>query len=162
MVILGWLGVEALLEMIGAGGLMVLANGLGLLIVLRQNWRAVVMMQPQYILPFLLTLNIFYLVNELDAKVIVELLGNPLYVNNVIYPILDDCMMLVSRFQQIRIKHCFREANRCADSLIRMSFIQDADFSSFVSPPMDMIDVYEDDLNGMYFNWICLEPIVLS
>ena len=37
MVILGWLGVEALLEMIGAGGLMVLANGLGLLIVLRQN-----------------------------------------------------------------------------------------------------------------------------
>ena len=39
MVILGWLGVEALLEMIGAGGLMVLANGLGLLIVLRQNCR---------------------------------------------------------------------------------------------------------------------------
>ena len=37
MVILGWLVVEALLEMRGAGGLMVLANGLGLLTILRQN-----------------------------------------------------------------------------------------------------------------------------
>ena len=120
------------------------------------------MLQPQCILPFLLTLNISYLVIDLDAKVIVELLGNPLYVNNVISLILDDCMMLVSRFQQIRIKHCFREVNKCADSLTRMSFIQDVDFSSFVSLPMDMIDVYEDDLNGMYFNWICLESIVLS
>ena len=43
-----------------------------------------------------------------------------------------------------------------------MSFIQDVDFSTFVSLPMDMIDVYEDDFNEMYFNWICLKSIVLS
>ena len=79
-------------------------------------------------------LNISYLVIELDAKAIVEVLGNSSYVNNVISPMLDDCRLLVSRFQQIRIKHCFREVNRCADSLARMSFTQDADFSSFVSP----------------------------
>ena len=52
--------------------------------------------------------------------------------------------------------------NRCANSLARMSFSQDVAFSSFDSPPMDMIDVFEDDLNGMYFNIISLEPIVLS
>ena len=92
---------------------------------------------------------------ELDAKAVVEVLSNPLYVNNVISPILDDCRLLVSRSHQIRIKHCFREVNRCAKSLARMSFTQDAEFSSFVSPPVDIIDVYEDDLNGMYFNRMC-------
>ena len=43
-----------------------------------------------------------------------------------------------------------------------MSFSQDVAFSSFDSPPVDMIDVFEDDLNGMYFNRICPKPIVLS
>ena len=65
MVILGWLGVEALLEMRGAGGLMVLANGLGLLTVLRRNCGGLgrgccydatsiyptFFVNPQYILP---------------------------------------------------------------------------------------------------------------
>lgn len=99
---------------------------------------------------------------ELDAKAIVDVLGNPSYVNKVISPILDDCKLLVSRFQQIQVKHCFKESNRCADSLAKMSFSQDANFSSFVCPPMDMIDVFEDDLDGMYFNRICPEPIVPS
>lgn len=54
-------------------------------------------------------LNISYLVIELDAKAIVEVLGNPSYVNNVISPILDDCKLLVSRFQQIQIKHCLKK-----------------------------------------------------
>ena len=27
---------------------------------------------------------------------------------------------------------------------------------------MDMIDIFEADLNGMYFNGICPEPLVLS
>ena len=43
-----------------------------------------------------------------------------------------------------------------------MSFSQDVAFSSFDSLSMDMIDVFEDDLNGMYFNIISLEPVVLS
>ena len=67
-------------------------------------------------------LNISHLVIELDAKAIMDVLGNPSYVNHVIFPILDDCRMLVSRFQQIQIKHCYREVNRCADSLARLSF----------------------------------------
>ena len=107
-------------------------------------------------------LNISHLELELDAKAVVEVLSNPFYVNNVISPILDDCRLLVSRFHQIRIKHCFREVNRCAKSLARMSFTQDAEFSSFVRPPVDIIDVYEDDLNGMYFKRMCPELIVLS
>ena len=48
--------------------------------------------------------------------------------------------------------------NRCVDSFAKMSFNLDVDFLffSFNNPPMDIVDVY--DLNGMYFNRICLEP----
>ena len=66
-------------------------------------------------------LNISHLEIELDAKAVVEVLGSLSYVNNVISPILDDCRLLVSRFQQIRIKYCFREVNRCADSLAKLN-----------------------------------------
>ena len=40
-----------------------------------------------------------------------------------------------------------------------MSFSQDVAFSSFDSPPVDMIDVFEDAHNGMYFNMICPKPL---
>ncbi|KAL4619264.1 hypothetical protein ACB092_06G067700 [Castanea dentata] len=85
-------------------------------------------------------LNITFLEIELDAKAIVDGLGNPSYVNNIISPLLDDCRLLISRIPQICIKHCFRQANRCADSLARMSYCLDADFSTLDSPPLDLVD----------------------
>ena len=105
--------------------------------------------------------NISSLVVELDAKAIVDVLGNPSYVNNIVSPILDNCRRLVPCFQQIQFKHCFRQANRCADSLARLSLSQEAEFSSFDSPPVDMENVFEDNLDGMYFDRICLELIVV-
>ena len=56
--------------------------------------------------------------------------------------------------------HCFRQANRCDDGLARMSFRMNDDFKLYDSPPVDILDVFERDLNGMYFNRICLEPCV--
>ena len=106
-------------------------------------------------------LNISSLVVEIDAKAIVDVLGNSSYVNNNISPILDDCMLLASRIRQIRVKHCYHQANQCADSLARMSISQDLEFSSFDSLPMDMINIFENDLNGMYSNRICPEPLVV-
>ena len=100
-------------------------------------------------------LNISHLEIELDAKAVVEVLGRLSYVNNIISPILDDCRLLVSRFQQVRIKHCFRVVNRYADSLARLSLTQDADSSSFVNLPVDLFNV-------MYFNRTCPKPFVFS
>lgn len=105
-------------------------------------------------------LNIQLLEIELDAKAIVDVLGNLSYVNNIIYPILDDCRQLITCFQRVRIMHCFRQANWCADELARMSFRMNVDFKTYDSPPMDVLDVFEGDLNGMYFNKICHEPCV--
>ena len=106
------------------------------------------------------SLNISSLVVELDAKAIVDVLGNPSNVNNIVSPILDDYRLLVSCIQQILIKHCFRKVSRCVDSLVRMSISQDFEFSSFDSLLVDVANVFEDDLNGMYSIRICPEPIV--
>ena len=103
-------------------------------------------------------LNIRSLEVEMDAKAIVDVLQNTGYVNNVISPILDDCRHLISLFQNVRIKHCFRQANQCADGLARMSFSLNADFLIFDSPPMDIIDVFEGDLSGRSFIRSCTEP----
>ena len=42
-------------------------------------------------------LNISSLLVELDAKTIMNVLGNSSYANNIISPILDDCRLLASR-----------------------------------------------------------------
>ena len=91
-----------------------------------------------------------------------DALGNPSYVSNIISPLLDDCRLLISRIPQICIKHCFRQANRCANSLARMCYCLDTDFSTFDSPHVDLVDVFEDDLNGMYVNRFCTEAIAFS
>ena len=102
------------------------------------------------------------LVVEIDAKTIVDVLGNSSYVNNNnISPILGDCRLLASRIWQIQVKHCHCQANRCADNLATMSTSQDLEISSFDSPPMDMINVFENDLNEMYSNRICSKPLVV-
>ena len=102
-------------------------------------------------------LNVRYLEVEMDAKSIVEVLQNAGYVNYVISHILDDCRQLIKRFQNVCIKHCFRQANQCANGLARMSFSLIADFLIYDSPLVDILDVFEGDLNGMYFNRICPE-----
>ena len=94
----------------------------------------------------------------MDAKSIVKVLQNTGYVNHVISPILDDCRQLITRFQNVRIKHCFRQVNQCADDLARMSFSLNADSLIFDSPPVDIIDVFEGDLSGRSFIRSCTEP----
>ena len=64
----------------------------------------------------------------MDAKSIVEVLQNVDYVNNALSPIIDDCRQLITRFHHVCIKHCFWQANQCADGLARMSCRMNAEF----------------------------------
>ena len=57
---------------------------------------------------------------EIDAKSIVDLLNNPKAANNVVSPLVDDCRYLISQLSRVRIKHCFREANKCVNALARL------------------------------------------
>ena len=65
-------------------------------------------------------LNIPSIIVELDAKAIVDIFQNTSYENNIISPLLDDCRQLMGLFQQVQVKHCYRQANRCADMLARL------------------------------------------
>ena len=106
--------------------------------------------------------NIASVIVELDARAIVDAISNDQYVNNVISPVLNDYKLLISRFHQILFKHCYREANRYADNLARMSISQEADFVTYESPPVDTLKAYEDDCNGFYLSRLCPAPFVFS
>ena len=100
-------------------------------------------------------LNIHSLVIELDAKAVVDVFLNPNYQNNAVSPILEDCRQLMLRFQQVQLRHCFHQANRCADLLARMSFEQATDFISYNCPPVDIRSLLEEDVVGLYVNRVC-------
>jgi len=83
----------------------------------------------------------------MDAKSIVDVLWNADYVNNIISLILDDWRQLLTCFHQLHIKHCFWQANQCADGLARMSYRMTDDFCIFDSPPVDILDFFKGDLD---------------
>lgn len=75
---------------------------------------------------------------ELDAKFIVDLLQAKLVTNRSFSPLLNDCKLLLSSFQQVRVKHVFREANFCANALARRDLLQDEDFVVVETPPYEI------------------------
>lgn len=87
-------------------------------------------------------LNIIFLV-ELDTKAVVDILNRSNYVNNVVFPILDDYRLLASWFHRIQFKHYYHLANRCIDVLAKKIADQELDFVSFESPPVDIFSVFE-------------------
>ena len=57
---------------------------------------------------------------NLDAKVIADLMsssGSRIVSNS---SIVANCRLLISRFPQVKVKHCYRESNSCADALARL------------------------------------------
>ena len=103
------------------------------------------------------SLNISYLIVKMNAKVVVDVLQNSDYVNHVISPILDNCRQLMTRFQQVQVKHCYRQANRCVDLMPRLGADQELDYILFTSPPVDLAKAVEDDCNGVCFNRLCTD-----
>ena len=89
------------------------------------------------------------------TKAVVDCFLNPNYHNNVISPILDDCRQLMRRFHQIQVRHCYRQANWCADMLTRMSNDQEHDFISFDCPHVDIRNIVDEDSAGLYVNRVC-------
>ncbi|KAK9996077.1 hypothetical protein SO802_020763 [Lithocarpus litseifolius] len=94
---------------------------------------------------------------ELDAKAVVECFLNPNYHNNVMSPISDDCRQLVRRFRRIQFKHCYRQANQCADMPAKMSTNEELEFISFDCPHVDIRNILDEDAAGLYVNRACSE-----
>ena len=56
---------------------------------------------------------------ELDTKLIVDLLQKSDGHQNCIDALVSDCTTEVGNIPRVQIKHCYREANKCADALAR-------------------------------------------
>ncbi|KAL0007565.1 hypothetical protein SO802_009067 [Lithocarpus litseifolius] len=92
---------------------------------------------------------------ELDAKALVDALSNPRSSNSVISPLFDDCKLLISQIPHVRIKHVFREANKCADRLANSGHAQVVEFIIHSAPPMDLVPFVEDDSKGVSCSRLC-------
>ncbi|KAL0016773.1 hypothetical protein SO802_003842 [Lithocarpus litseifolius] len=106
-----------------------------------------------------LNLNLSSVLIELDAKAIVDLLANPDYSNNVISPLVDDCRFLMAQLLRVQVRHYFQKANRCANALARLRSEQSSDFLLFNCPPVDIVDFFNFDANGLYLSRLCPEPV---
>ncbi|KAK9999502.1 hypothetical protein SO802_019105 [Lithocarpus litseifolius] len=92
---------------------------------------------------------------ELDAKSIVDAMVNQEYSNILASSLMDDCRNLAKQIPRIRVKHCFREANRCADALARMGGLLDDNFTVFKSPFVDISSFLDFDCNGLFLSRFC-------
>lgn len=72
---------------------------------------------------------------ELDAEVVVDLVLSNSISNRAYSSLLNDCRYLLSKFQQVQVKHVFREANRCAHGLAKRGRTQLVDFVVLNEPP---------------------------
>ena len=90
-----------------------------------------------------------------------DVMKNSAYVNQIISPILDNCRQLMTGFQQVQLKHCYRQANRCADLMARLGANQEQEYMLFSSPPVDLAKTLEDDSSGVVFNRLCSVSVVV-
>lgn len=97
-----------------------------------------------------LNLNAFEI--HLDASAIVELLYNPSNANLCALPLIDDYKLLISQIAQVRISHCYREANICADFLARLGTKQDRSFVLYNDPLVDLWELLSSDRDGLYYS----------
>ena len=97
-------------------------------------------------------LGISKLLVELDAQTIVNLLHSSKPYNNSFSSLLNDCRFLLRQFQQVRISHVFREANRCADYLAKGGCTLDGDFVVLDAPVSEeLYFILDYDASGLCF-----------
>ena len=82
--------------------------------------------------------------------------------NTIISSIMEDCKHLVTQTTQARVKHVYREANRCVDFLAKLgtTLENDFSFSFFSSPLVDVLTILEADVCGLSVNRLCPDILV--
>ncbi|KAL0005366.1 hypothetical protein SO802_012927 [Lithocarpus litseifolius] len=98
-----------------------------------------------------LSLNIYAVEVEIDAKVVCGWITNSSSSNLNLSPLIVDCRTLLSRIPQVKLNHCYREANQCADALAKKGSVYQQDFMIFDSPPVDISMLLYYDSISMYF-----------
>ena len=97
-------------------------------------------------------MGIPFLEVECDAKIVTDLLLSNLLPNKTYTPLLLDYRSLLTRFQQIKLNHTYREANSCTNAMARVGCLQQDNFVVFNNPPMPEISSFvNSNAVGMYY-----------
>ena len=92
---------------------------------------------------------------EIDASVAVFLLSQATHTNGEFSSLIDDRRNLMKNIPQVRLKHCFREANRCTDALASFGANMEDDFVVFEYPPSLIVSLLYSDKMGLSQDHIC-------
>ena len=92
---------------------------------------------------------------EVDALVVISLLLQATHTNGEFSSLVDDCKHLMTNIPQVRLIHCFREANRSADALTNFGTNMEDDFTVFESPPPFIVNLLLSDKVGLTQDRIC-------
>ena len=97
---------------------------------------------------------------ELDSELVVKLIKKELNNPNGLDVLVTDCRDVLRDIPLVRIQHCYREANKCADALVRWGALLGQDFSIFLEPPPDVAFLLSLDSAGTLYD--CFVPSVLE
>ena len=61
----------------------------------------------------------------------------------------------------VKIQHCYREANKCADALVRRGVLLSQDFAIFLEPSTDVSLLLSLDAAGVAFDRSISDPNVV-
>ncbi|KAK9987221.1 hypothetical protein SO802_032172 [Lithocarpus litseifolius] len=106
-----------------------------------------------------ISINIMALEIEEDVKVILEWMSNEHSCNLNNSPHIMDCRALINQVPQVRMMHCFLEANKCADALARNGPVIHQDLVIYDNPLVDIIMLLYYNEIGMYYERIRLQTV---
>uniref|UniRef100_A0A2N9FT32 CCHC-type domain-containing protein n=1 Tax=Fagus sylvatica TaxID=28930 RepID=A0A2N9FT32_FAGSY len=84
---------------------------------------------------------------EMDSAVAVKLLHSTNSSNAFLSSIVNDCRYLLERFEAYTLKHIYREANGCADTLAKAGCVQHSDFLLYTSAPAHVLEALDFDIS---------------
>nr|POE45644.1 putative ribonuclease h protein [Quercus suber] len=97
-----------------------------------------------------IALKISTVIFELDAQLVVNLLKKSDNHPNGIGALISNCKVGLQEIPMVQVQHCYREANKCADSLARRGALLPQDFVIFLDPPSEVLFLLNLDAAGMY------------
>ena len=93
---------------------------------------------------------------ELDASAAISLVSNNVNANGDLSGLVDDCRELLLRLPHVKLSHCFREVNFCADVLAKLGSASIDLSSIFVFPPSVILQPLYDDMMGVCRSRLCI------
>ena len=97
-------------------------------------------------------LNIENICVEMDVEFLIYLLSNLSVDNLILEPLLTYCRNLMKTFPNCTVAYVYREANRCADKLVRMGVDLQSDYLILFNLPLVVEDLLASDKAGHVCN----------